>query len=248
MDRAGTSWVVFDIDGTPEAARQRSLYLWPIGHRSRAHRCGRVRRSSPWERVQRARPPACASASAPASRSVPTAPGKPDGPQSLRLPTNPGGTGGHALPRGRGHASEPRKKKSPVGVTRAGVVYELFWTSLPQHAFTACDVVELYLHRGASAPILSDEDSEQDPARWCSHSAWGQECWQVVSPWTWNLRLELGHQLKPQPMRTTEFAPALADGPEPGAKQAPVQGYGVPAVALRRTRRALLWARLSPPA
>jgi hypothetical protein len=42
-----------------------------------------------------------------------------------------------------------RKKKSPVGVTRAGVVYELFFTNLPQHAFTACDVVELYLHRGA---------------------------------------------------------------------------------------------------
>ena len=41
------------------------------------------------------------------------------------------------------------KKKSPIGVTRAGVVYELFFTNLPQHAFTACDVVELYLHRGA---------------------------------------------------------------------------------------------------
>ncbi len=36
------------------------------------------------------------------------------------------------------------KKKSPIGVTRAGVVYELFFTNLPQHAFTACDVVELY--------------------------------------------------------------------------------------------------------
>ena len=67
------------------------------------------------------------------------------------------------------------KKKSPVGVTRAGVVYELFFTNLPQHAFTACDVVELYLHRGAFEPMLSDEDSEQDPDSWCSHSAWGQE-------------------------------------------------------------------------
>jgi hypothetical protein len=34
------------------------------------------------------------------------------------------------------------KKKSPIGVTRAGVVYELFFTNLPQHTFTACDVVE----------------------------------------------------------------------------------------------------------
>src|SRR5579885_2090344 len=37
------------------------------------------------------------------------------------------------------------KKKSPVGVTREGIVYELFFTNLPQQAFTACDVVELYL-------------------------------------------------------------------------------------------------------
>ncbi|HEU5377580.1 MAG TPA: hypothetical protein VFV38_19325 [Ktedonobacteraceae bacterium] len=86
------------------------------------------------------------------------------------------------------------KKKSPVGVTRAGVVYERFFTNLPQQGFTACDVVELSLHRGAFEPTLSDEDREQDPDRWCSHSAWGQECWQTISQWVWNLRLELGHQ------------------------------------------------------
>ncbi|GHO87174.1 hypothetical protein [Dictyobacter formicarum] len=124
------------------------------------------------------------------------------------------------------------KKKSPVGVTRAGIVYELFFTNLPQQAFTACDVVELYLHRGAFEPLLSDEDAEQDPDRWCSHSACGQECWQVISQWVWNLRLELGHQLEAQPLRTTTFAPAMVGRPETGTKQAPVQGYGAPAVAL----------------
>jgi hypothetical protein len=56
------------------------------------------------------------------------------------------------VPRRRGHPSEPRKKKSPVGVTRAGVVYELFFTNLPPQGFTACDVVEVYLHRGAFEP------------------------------------------------------------------------------------------------
>src|SRR5260221_7042280 len=75
------------------------------------------------------------------------------------------------------------KKKSSVGVTRAGVVYELFFTNLPQQAFTASDVVELYLHRGAFEPTLADEDKEQDPDRWCSHAAWGQECWQLVAQW-----------------------------------------------------------------
>src|SRR6266849_5509873 len=38
-------------------------------------------------------------------------------------------------------------------------------------AFTAADVVELYLHRGAFEPALFDEDQEIEPDRWCSHSA-----------------------------------------------------------------------------
>jgi hypothetical protein len=120
-------------------------------------------------------------------------------------------------------------KKSPVGVTRESVVYELFFTNLPQQVFTASDVVELYLHRGAFEPALSDEDAEQDPDRWCSHAAWGQECWQVVSQWVWNLRLELGHQLHPDPVRTTEFAPAL---PPPSPHAAPTSGYAPPQVGL----------------
>ena len=125
-------------------------------------------------------------------------------------------------------------KKNPVGVTRAGIVYELFFTNLPQHAFTAVDVVELYLHRGAFEPILADEDIEQDPDRWCSHSAWGQECWQVVSQWVWNLRLELGHQLEPTPLRITEFAPAISSIQQAVTRPAssvPPSGYGPPTTA-----------------
>ena len=118
-------------------------------------------------------------------------------------------------------------KKSPVGVTRAGIVYELFFTNLPQQAFTASDVVELYLHRGAFEPTLSDEDREQDPDRWCSNSAWGQEAWQCIAQWVWNLRLELGHHLKPVALRTTEFAPALG---AQQAGQAPAQGYEPPVI------------------
>jgi len=121
------------------------------------------------------------------------------------------------------------KQKSPVGVTRAGVVYELFFTTLPQQGFTACDVVELYLHRGAFEPALADEDQELDPDRWCSHSAWGQEAWQIISQWVWNLRLELGHQLQPEPLRTTEFAPALSP---PSPHTAPASGYAPPQVGL----------------
>lgn len=98
-----------------------------------------------------------------------------------------------------------------IGTTRGEVVYELFYTALPQEAFTPADVVALYLHRGAFETVLSDEDQEQDPDRWCSHTACGQEFWQIFSQWVWNLRLELGHALHPTPMRTTEFAPAQAE-------------------------------------
>jgi hypothetical protein len=130
------------------------------------------------------------------------------------------------------HPAGPTKHR--VGVERGGVVYELFFTNLPQEAFTAADVVALYLHRGAFEPTLADEDQEQDPDRWCSHSPWGQEAWQIVSQWVWNLRLELGHQLEPEPLRTTEFAPAAEPATkEEGARApAPACGYGPAQCAL----------------
>jgi hypothetical protein len=116
-------------------------------------------------------------------------------------------------------------KKSRIGHTRKGVVYELFFTHLPQDAFTASDVVALSLHRGAFEPILADEDQEIDPDRWCSHSPAGQEAWQIVSQWIWNVRLELGHQLEPTELRITEFAAALPPAKE---QQPPSSGYGKP--------------------
>jgi hypothetical protein len=119
--------------------------------------------------------------------------------------------------------------KSRIGVTRSGVVYELFVTQLPQSAFTASDVVALYLHRGAFETALADEDQEQDPDRWVSHTATGQEAWQLISQWVWNLRLELGHQLHPDLVRTTEFAPAA---PPVSAPTAPSSGYAPPQVGL----------------
>lgn len=124
-------------------------------------------------------------------------------------------------------------KKSRIGVTRSGVVYELFVTKLPQRAFTAADVVALYLHRGAFENALADEDLEQEPDRWVSHTAPGQETWQIISQWTWNLRLELGHKLAPEPVRTTEFAPALPSQNEPTPPDSPpASGYAPPATAM----------------
>jgi hypothetical protein len=125
------------------------------------------------------------------------------------------------------HPAGPSKTR--IGIERDGLVYELFLTKLPQETFTASDVVALYLHRGSFETTLSDEDSEQDPDRWCSHAACGQEAWQIISQWLWNLRLELGHQLEPEPMRATEFAPALSPTKEPTT---PASGYAPAEVAL----------------
>jgi hypothetical protein len=127
-----------------------------------------------------------------------------------------------------------KKKKRKVGFIRDGVVYELFLTNLPQSAFTASDVVSLYLHRGAFETALEDEDQEHEPDRWCSHSAWGQETWQIVAQWTWNLRLELGHILAPEPIRTTEFVPAIPPQPEfapTSPSSPPASGYAPPTTA-----------------
>jgi hypothetical protein len=116
---------------------------------------------------------------------------------------------------------------APIGVTRDGVVYELFFTALPQVAFTPADVVDLYLRRGAFETVLSDEDQEQDPDRWVSHTSCGQEFWQILSQWMWNVRLELGHRFNPTPMRTTEFAEAKASSlPAPIPENTPSVIYG----------------------
>jgi hypothetical protein len=49
---------------------------------------------------------------------------------------------------------------------------------------------------------------EEDPDRWCSYSACGQELWQSACQWVWNLRLRLGQKLQGGPLREIEWAPA----------------------------------------
>jgi hypothetical protein len=94
-----------------------------------------------------------------------------------------------------------------IGKKRDGVIYELFVTRLPAPAFSAKDVLDLYLHRGSFETVQADEDVEQDADRWVSHTPGGQEFFQLVAQWVWNLRLELGQLLTPAPMCTTAFAP-----------------------------------------
>src|SRR5713226_3172292 len=96
---------------------------------------------------------------------------------------------------------------SPIGVTRDGVVYELFFTALPASGFTAADVVKLCLHRGSFETVLADEDREQDSDRWSSYTPSGQETWQILSQWIWNLRQELSQHWQLTATGITEFSP-----------------------------------------
>src|SRR6266480_1824226 len=106
---------------------------------------------------------------------------------------------------------------SPIGVTRDQRVYELFFTALPARGFTAADVIKLYLHRGSFETVLADEDREQDSDRWSSYTTQGQEIWQILSQWMWNLRQELSQQWQPTPMRLTVFAEVQTAASPPSA-------------------------------
>jgi hypothetical protein len=54
----------------------------------------------------------------------------------------------------------------------------------------------------------------------------------MICQWVWNLRLELGHQLHPVPVRTTEFAPAhLSATDQQALSPPPSQGFGPAAEA-----------------
>jgi hypothetical protein len=107
-------------------------------------------------------------------------------------------------------------------------VYELFVTTLPADGFLATDVLDLYHSRGAFEGTLADEDVEGDPDRWCSYSPAGQELWQVVWQWVWNLRLALGHQWADQPERAIEWAPPQVASPPAAVvpREPPAEEYG----------------------
>jgi hypothetical protein len=102
-----------------------------------------------------------------------------------------------------------------VGTVRKGVVYEQFFTTLPSPAFTPADVLDLYLHRGSFETVLSDEDEEQATDRWVSRTPWGQEFWQIINQWIWNLRLELGQHAQAATMRVTDLASSQVQKPSP---------------------------------
>ncbi len=77
----------------------------------------------------------------------------------------------------------------------------------------------------------SSQDGSKQPVgkQTRSYSAPDDTLAHFTPQWVWNLRLELGHHLSPEPVRTTEFAPALPATRASVATAAPAQGYA-PAV------------------
>jgi hypothetical protein len=113
-------------------------------------------------------------------------------------------------------ATHPAGSSRPsVGKRKEGTVYEQFFTTLPATAFTPADVLDLYLHRGSFETVLADEDLELDADRWVSHTSWGQEFWQILCQWIWNLRLELGQRAFASSMRLTDLASSQVSEPPP---------------------------------
>jgi hypothetical protein len=121
-----------------------------------------------------------------------------------------------------------------VGKVLGNWVYEQFVTTLPSAGFLAADILDLYQGRGAFEGTLADEDREGDPDRWCSLTACGQEFWQIVWQWVWNLRLALQAGCMDAPVRSLEWAPP---------SDAPAQFVAMPLPHQEPTYGPLEWAR-----
>jgi hypothetical protein len=94
-----------------------------------------------------------------------------------------------------------------VGKRLDGWVYELFMTTLGAERFLVEDVLDSIMDVAPSRGSWRMLYVEGNPDRWCSHRECGQELWQIVCHWVWNLRLALGHTLQPGAQRELEWAP-----------------------------------------
>jgi hypothetical protein len=124
------------------------------------------------------------------------------------------------------HPAPPPGKPVRVGQRVGEWVYELFITTLSADGFLVEDVLDLYHGRGAFEAVLADEDVEEDPDRWCSYTECGQELWQIVCQWVWNLRLSLGHAMQGNEMREIEWAPPKDRPPLVVASENAPEEYG----------------------
>lgn len=105
-------------------------------------------------------------------------------------------------------SEQDKAKGHKIGKRLGDKIYELFFTDRKPEALTAQDLLSLYFARGGFEQTLREEDLEQDPDRWTSSNPHGQEFWQILSQWVWNLRLRLGAAALAPETRCTLWSPA----------------------------------------
>jgi hypothetical protein len=80
-------------------------------------------------------------------------------------------------------------ERPSVGKRIGEWVYEMFATDRGPAVWDAAQVCALYHERGAFERVLGEEDREAPTDRWVSYAADGQEFWQILCQWVWNLRV-----------------------------------------------------------
>jgi len=78
-----------------------------------------------------------------------------------------------------------------VGKLLHGWIYELIVTDRTAAEWDVAKVFSLYQERGSFEGALAQEDEEMTTDRWVCFHPQGQEFWQILCQWVWNLRLRL---------------------------------------------------------
>ena len=86
----------------------------------------------------------------------------------------------------------PEGSKHRVGHLIDGWVYEFFITDRRPDAWSAPEVVSLYLGRGGFEHTLAMEDAELETDRWITHCGLGEDLWQICCQWVWNQKVVFG--------------------------------------------------------
>jgi hypothetical protein len=111
----------------------------------------------------------------------------------------------------------PGQTRPAVGHLHEGFVYEMFVTDLPVEAFSAAEIVSLYLGRALLENMFAAEDASLPTDRWVTNHGPGEDLFQVLSQWVWNHRIVLGAALldKPLPRVTRYDVPVTPCEPTP---------------------------------
>lgn len=117
--------------------------------------------------------------------------------------------------------AKERCGKPRIGIRVGQRIAELFATNQNATAFSAIDIVQLYLYRGAFERELGAEDQRTDPDRFVSGNPAGQEFFQILCQYIDNVRLRLGVQTEQACVRTLLFSEAHTHSAVPVAQTEP---------------------------